>query len=367
MFLKKCIFLLLFLSVFNSTNPNPDLSLENLHALTLCPATAIDGQKCKFIPDWFEKIQKNGIPARGIAFVPTNSRTPFWQFNKGIPRNLETPIFVHSGPHSMFWNRLVHGRTGQGLRCTNAWLKNSIVTGTLVTFDNLYDYNDFDFGQGINISALNAVYSQVHQNNPHAPLVIAATCIGAKIALECVCAYAPQNLAAMVLENPFIDANKFLANIGKNYLNWLPFADDAGKAKLLKGVTQWYAPNCKETLEQTHADLSKINPKLPIFIAHLKDDSMYTDEQMHQLVTDLCKSGNKDIYLLVIKDSKTAHGHLNQKKEFAQSTNAFLARYNLPHDKTLAKEGKALLADAQYNAQAASNSDWRIVVSEKVG
>ncbi len=359
------IITLSFLSI-PLTAKTPDLTIENLNTQTLNPATAINGQKVKYIADWFETIKKKGIPNQGIAYVPTNKLSSCWQFKKGIPSGQKEPIFIHSCPRDNFKGRLIHGRTGHSFRCTNAWLKNSIINGTFVTFDYFFDGKDFDLGQGINIDALKKIYSEVINKNPQAPIIIAATCIGAKIALEFAVTHNPEHVKAMILESPFIDVKNVVYNLGKNYLNWFPFADTSNKASMIQSIIELYAPHCKETINLPHANLNKINPNIPLFIAHLKNDSMCSDEQMYQLVADLRKSGNTNIYLLVLQDTKTKHGHLNQKKEFSQAANAFLAEHNLPHDKQLAAEGKAILADAKYTAQA-SVADWKIVVSEKKG
>lgn len=368
MFFKKSSLMAAFLGLSSAflIAKDPDLTLENLNTITLHPTSSINGKMVKFIPDWFEFMKKKGIPSQGAVFVPTNKKSTYWEFQKGIPNNQKAPIFIHSCPRDNFRQRLVSGRNGHSFRCTHGWLKNSVVNGTFITFDYFFDAKDLDLGQGINISALKKVYDETIAKNPEAPLIIAGSCIGSKIALEFAVAHNPEHVKAMILESPFIDLKKVLFNIGKNYLNWLPFANNSNKRDIVQSVFQWYAPNCKANIDASHAKLELINPKLPIFIAHLKNDAMCSDEEMCELVTDLRKSGNNDIYLLVLKDSKTIHGRLNQKKEFAQATNAFLAMHNLPHDTALAKEGKALLVDAKRNAQASSVADWKVVVSEKV-
>ncbi len=369
MFFKKYSLFAAFLSLFSLSliAQNPDLTLENLNALTLNATASITGKKVKYIPQWFEAMKKKGIPSQGVAFVPTSKKSSFWEFKKGIPSNQKEPIFIHSCPRDDFKDRLINGRTGHSFRCTHAWLKNSVVNGTFITFDYFFDGKNLDLGQGINVDALKKIYDEIAKANPHAPLVIAGTCIGAKIALEFAVTHNSTNLKAMILETPFIDMKKVICNIGKNYLGWFPFASNSGKADIVQSVFEWYAPNCKASLEKPHAKLENFSPKIPVFIAHLKNDAMCSDEEMHEIITDLAKSGNNDIYLLVIQDSKTMHGRLNQKKEFAQATNAFLAAYNLPHDAALAQEGAALLADAKLNTQASSAADWRVVISEKVG
>jgi len=223
----------------------------------------------------------------------------------------------------------------------------------MVTFDYFYDHKNFDFGQGINIDCLDLIYTELARKNPKAPLVIAATCIGAKIALEFAANRNCNHIQALILESPFINVTQLMKNLDSAYGNWLPFD--------IKSVLKWYFSNSKAALVNPHADLARINPRLPIFIAHRHNDTMCTDLDMYQLIQELKKSGNKNIYLLVLGDDRHSHGHLNNIKEFAQATNAFLAAYNLPHSAELAADGQQLLDIAYANAQAKNPSDWTVI------
>lgn len=335
----------------------PKPTVQNLNALYLWPVNEVIFKRlCTTIPNLFEKINKKGVPANGTLMVTNNAQHPVWSFQKGLPENLNTPIFIHSGPRDDVLGRLWKNRGGHGVRCTHPWVKNSIINGPLVAFDYFYERDGFDFGQGVNIDCLDLIYNQIKTKNPAAPVVIAATCIGAKITLEFAASRNTDAIKALILESPFIDTKILLRNLEKNYgVSWLPLE--------VQSVLRWYFADSKKSLHKPHADLSKIRSDMPIFSAHLDNDSYINNKEMKELIDQLRKNGNQNIYLLVIKDGTHHHGHLNYHKTFAQASSAFLARYGLPHNAQLAQEGKELLELARANAQAQSHTDWKTVQS----
>ena len=337
--------------------------LQNLNSVFLEPSSnfATGKQKYTTIPQLFEKIKKKGFGPNGFLVVRQNTAHPIWEFKHGLPMGIETPIFIQSGPRDDTLGRLIHGRNGHAIRSTNSWLKNKIINSPLVTFDYFYDADEFDFGQGINITCLDTIHKQVVANNPKAPLILTGTCIGGKIALEFLSRYSSTNVKALILESPFLDVKKVTYNWGKNYTKWVPLLDNAAKDKLIQSTLSWYFPQW-HMYENPPANITLIDPVIPIFIAHLHNDAFYSDDDIFQMVAQLRKNG-ANVYLLVIKDTKLSHGRLNNKKEFTQSINAFLAHYNLPHDQQFASQGKDLLAAAFANAHAQSVNDWVIIQS----
>lgn len=352
---------LVFLPIYSKT-PTP--TLENLNTVYLWPSVhkVSIPQKLKTIPEWFEKIKQDGFPLQGFVSCPARTSQPLWQFQKGVPAGFTEPIFIHSSPRDATLDRMINGRTGHSFRCTNSWIKNEIINGPVITFDYFFDTKDFDFGQGVNVNCLQLIYKELIEKNPQAPLIIASTCIGAKIALEFAATYNTAAIKAMILESPFIDVAKVARNWADNYVYWLPFLSTSSKASLIKSTLSWCFPYCT-AFYKPHADLTHIHSELPIFITHLYNDSFYSNKDIFDLIQMLKKSGNKNIYLLVIKDKKLTHGHLNNKKAFIIATNAFLAKYNLPHNKLLAQRGEDLLARAQQNAQASNPMQWYVIES----
>ncbi len=356
---------LAIISAFAITSCYPAIAptIANLNTVHIWPSTdpIIPGLKYKKIPGWFEYIKKNGFPAQGGIVSPENKKRPVWRFASGLPSGKNCPIVIHSGPRDDTLGRLKNGRLGHGFRCTNAWIKNGIINGPFITFDYFFDADEFDFGQGVNIASLKTIYDATTTKNPQAPLIIAGTCIGAKIALELASRYQPQNLQALILESPFINVKKVMRNWAKKYMGWIPFADQDAKDSMITSTLGVYFSDFESTVNRAPANISQIDPKMPIFIAHLQGDSFCSDQEMLEIVQQLAKYGNTNIYLLIIKDPKLSHGRLGNKKEFCLAINAFLAAHNLPHTPEFSQQGKELLAKARCNAQAKNIAEWKIV------
>lgn len=355
--ITRLLFFLSFLA-FCSTSlvaKLPPSMLETSNVCYLYPAADEPTTKpSTTIPELFAYINKKEIvPEQATVVVDTNKSIPTWGFKKGIPQGLQTPIFINSGPRNDVIGRLFHGGKGNGVRCTNPWIKHAIVNAPMVTFDYFFD-KEFDFGQGINLNCLNNVYVTLTRNNPNAPIIMAATCIGAKIALEYAAHFAPKNMTAMILESPFIDAKKLFNNLQKSY------SHDAIPVSV-ESVLKWYFPDARAALSRPHGDISKIRNTMPIFIAHRLNDTYYSNQEFKELIDQLRSNGNQNIYLLVLQDNKHGHGHLNNIPEFSLATNAFLAQYNLPHDADKAQKGAHLLAIALKNAQASSVEEWTVI------
>jgi|GEM_PF-3345510 hypothetical protein len=347
-----CISLTTILKTFGS-QPTIVPSLENLNAYYVTPATKVIFPPTTTIPTLFDNYKRRGVmPAAGTIEFKMNSNNPLWTFHKGLPKNLKIPLFIHSGPRGDFWGRMWHGQKGHALRSANPWIKNGIINSPLVTFDYYYGRDYFDFGQGINIQCLEFIYKQLIKDNQKAPVVIAATCIGAKITLEFLARNCVPEVKALILESPFIDSKRLIHNLEHHYGQWLPVD--------MKSIVKWYFKDVKNPLHLPHADLRTLKPNLPIFIAHLDNDAYYSNADMQRLIEQIQESGNRQIYLLVIKDPTIKHSHLSTKKVFAQATSAFLEAYGLPHNKKLAQEGRSLLNIAKQNARL-PHTQWHIV------
>lgn len=353
----RLVFFLSFLVLFTTSLAVklPPSMLEVSNACHLYPAIhEAPIQPTITIPELSTYIHKKKIvPLQAMIRVPENNKIPLWCLKKGLPEGLNTPIFINSGPRNDFIGRIFHDGKGNGVRCTNPWLKHGIINVPVVAFDYFYD-EQFDFGQGVNLNCLNNIYVILQRKNPNCPLIMAATCIGAKIALEYAASYAPKNMAAMILESPFIDAQKMFNNLQKTY------SHDAIPLSV-ESVLKWYFPDAQAALSRPPADISKIRNTLPIFIAHRYNDTYYSNQELKELVDQLRSKGNHDIYLLVLHDNKHGHGHLTNMNEFALATNAFLAKYQLPHDAQKAEQGTQLLNMAFKNAQAPSVDEWTII------
>jgi len=333
-------------------------NLQSLNVLTLFPKKKTAKNittMAKIIPKLFEQIKKSGkLPKNGTLVSSSNKQLPIWSIDKNLPTGLTEPIFIHSGPRDDTKGRMWYGSKGHSFKQINAWLRYGMITKPVVTFDYFYDKAGFDFGHGDNINCFGFIYKKLIQKNPQAPLIVVGTCVGAKIALEYAAHNKLQQTQAMVLESPYIDPHKIISNLQNNYKNFM------FRLPILNWFMAFYFKNWKQVMHIPHADLRKISSSIPIFIAHLHNDKFYDNDDMFKLIRSLLKSGNKNIYLLVIDDPKLSHGHLNNKPEFIRAVNAFLAAHKLPHDSDLAQEGRQLLEDAHENAFKEHYNQWEI-------
>lgn len=304
----------------------------------------------------FNAINQYGVPEQGNVSIPNNRHFPVWRFQKGLPKGYTEPIFIHSCPRDNTLQRMMSGGAGHSLLCSNAWLKGCIANGPFVTFDHQFDQEHFDFGAGESVANLNTIYKEVIANNPQADIVIAGTCIGAKVVLELLAAHPTDSVKAVILESPFADIKKVMKRWGARYTPFVPWS-----GALIRTIFKGIFPKIKKAPNTLGARLANIPKDVPILIAHLQNDSFCSDNDMVQIVNALRKRGNQNIYLLVIKDKKLSHGRLNTKKIFTQASNAFLAAHNLPHDALLAQEGKETLAIAQRNACAIAEKSWIVL------
>lgn len=332
-------------------------TVAKLNTMFLTPLTTDVGMNTITIGQLFKKINKRSVPISGTVAITNNTEFPAWHFERGLPAGITTPIFIHSCPRNATLQRVISGSAGHSLLCCNQWLKNSIVNAPLITFDNQFDHKHFDFGAGNSVIQFNKIYTETIAHNPNADIAIIGTCVGAKIALEFLVDHPCTQIKAVILESPFADVKKVVDRWGQRYIPFIPYG-----APLINTFFKGVFPNIKKAPNTLLSRLSNTPKNIPIFIAHLDNDSFCSNTDMWQMINNLRATGNNDIYLLVVKDKNVNHAHLNSKKVFAQATNAFLANYNLPHNAALAEQGKALLADAHTNAYATSEKDWAITI-----
>lgn len=332
-------------------------TVAKLNTMFLTPLPKDDGANTMTIGTLFTQINKHGVPASGTVEIKTLPESMFWHYEKGLPKNLTGTIFIHSCPRDGTWQRIISSEAGHSLLCCNQWLKNYIINAPLITFDHQFDTKHFDFGASRSIVNFNKIYTETTKNNTCADVVIAGTCIGAKIALEFLAAHPAGKVKAVILESPFADYKKVMQNWHTRYIPLLPFG-----SKIIHGVFKGLFSQVAKAPNTLLERLDAIPKDIPLFIAHLDNDSFISNQDMKRMIDALRSSGNTDIHLLVIKDTSRNHGHLNRKQVFAQATNAFLAKYNLPHNAALAEQGKSLLADAHTNAYATSEKDWAITI-----
>lgn len=233
----------------------------------------------------------------------------------------------------------------------------AVIEGHMLIKDNLvhnapcvtFDYPDdplyFNFGQHLDLSCLKAVWKHVTKKKNNPSIVAIGDCRGGK-ALLSFATTRPPELKAMILMSPFVSDIDLINQIAKNHIKWLPWSQH-----ILFNFFKFYFPSFNPKQDNLIKKIHKIDPSLPIFIGHRKNDFLVSDASLKKLLALLRKTGNKDLYLLIVSDNNATHSRISPIPELQYAANAFLAAYGLPHDPQLAEKGQLLLEKAKIAAQ----------------
>ena len=236
-------------------------------------------------------------------------------------------------------------RKGGGMLDAYQRIRDNLFHAPVITFDYPDDRELFNFGQKLDQKCLEFVYQEVLKKSPQAKIILFGSCRGAKCVLE-LATKKPKNLAAIIVESPFISAKEMTMQIGMRYAPILP-----GAATMTYGIFKLYFPNFKDQRENLRKRLNRI-PNVPIFIAHRIHDTLVSNRQVHDLVRLLRKSGLSHIYFFTTDDETDSHARMMHLEPAQQAVNAFLHNHNFPHDEELAMQGKKVLAHARNKARA---------------
>ncbi len=94
--------------------------------------------------------------------------------------------------------------------------------------------------------------------------------------------------------------------------------------------------------------IASIDRNMPLLLTCSKNDGLTPDKSSLALYAEAKKTGHPHCYILVLEDGK--HAHYQQGKssrKYLTTVHAFYERYDLPHDKQLAHEGRPHLALCQ--------------------
>lgn len=341
--------------VYAPCNP----TIANLNTITLLPWPSdfdIDlNISSMTVSELAHAIDQNRLETQTyLSFARKNDQETKWLVTSGIESIAQdAPVFIYSRGYAGAEKPTKTKEKRQGL-CSipkrggsivvgSKWLEGGIINGPCVMFDYPDTRSYFDFGLTNDQKCLECIHANVKQKTPN--IIFFGNCRGSKALLTYLSRTQPQEVSAVILDAPFLDLMQFTKEIGKNYARFVPFADKLAK----KIITTWY-PNYNEQTDLKITELRNIPVHIPIFIGHLKGDSLVADQMIQQIVQTLCDSGH-DVYLLVIDDKTKAHSRLYQTKPFQQAVNSFLKKYGLPHDPILAQEGQNLLNKAYYTAE----------------
>lgn len=340
------------------TNPYPlDITLDSINALTCIPIKNTNKDN-NAIP-WYtlvEMMQQNKMAQKSIMQVQSHHNTVI-EVEKGISAQPEhETLFLFSRGYAARGS-LMPGtplankyrdvvNIGGGLMSAHIAIKDHLVTNApCYSFDYPDTVRYLNLAQTKDLECLKTVWGEIARKNPHAKIVGIGDCRGSKALLE-FATEKPKNLKALVLLAPFVSVEELAHHIAHNYLPF-PYSD-----KILHLLMKYGLPSVDSAQDDLAERLPLINKKLPIFIAHRTGDAVISYKDIQLLTNVLQKSGNQDVYLLEIKDDSASHSNLSHIPELQQALNAFYAQYSLPHNKTLAQEGKELLKEAKTAAQS---------------
>ncbi len=333
-------------------------TITNLNTITLSKEQTVSQDAHLYsVSELAYAIDQNLIAENAYLTMPSNNSDELshWHVKSGLDIIEENePIFVYSRgyagakrPAEPAKKERQRGlcsipKRGGGIVVGSQWLKGGIINGTCVMFDYPDTRNYFDFGLTNDQECLECIYDAVRAKTDN--IILFGNCRGSKALLTYLSRSRPEDVKAVILDAPFMDLDQFTKEIGKNYGAHLPFSKKITK----KIITEWH-PTYLQRKDLAMDELKNIPTHIPIFIGHLLEDSLVSDQMIRDMVKILQDSGHI-VYLLVIDDKTKSHSRLYQTKPFQQAVNAFLKQYDLPHDARLATEGAAMLGHAYYTA-----------------
>lgn len=331
-------------------------TVANLNTITLLPYNDAIPKTALSTSELALAIDQNKFSEESYLMIPRDAEILNWQVSRGIQElPINEPVFVYSRgyagadkPEQPKAKQKQRGlcsipKRGGGVIVGAQWLKGKIINGPCVIFDYPDTRSYFDFGLTNDQRSLECIYQAVSTKTDK--IIFFGNCRGSKALLTYLSRSQPHNVAAVILDAPFLDLNQFTKEIERNYAKRFPFANKIAR----KIITTWY-PNYKSQFDLKIDELKHIPTHIPIFIGHLKDDSLISNKMIQNMAKILRDSGHI-VYLLVIDDKTKSHSRLYQTEPFAQAVNAFLKTYHLPHDQHLADKGKNFLQQAYYNVQ----------------
>lgn len=187
-----------------------------------------------------------------------------------------------------------------------------------------------------------SILEQSTQKEPH--IVLFGISRGASAAINFLGTDERAAIAAAVVESPFDcfeTVQRFLAK--RIFLHWIP-----GIQTICRGITKVVFP--KYTPAGLHPIDAVINIRkdLPILFICSKQDELVPYQCTLNLYHALRQSGHEHAYILILNHG--AHGQLLHKSigsSYQSVVHAFYKKYNIPHDETLARQGKSRLAKCQ--------------------
>ena len=211
---------------------------------------------------------------------------------------------------------------GGGIIAAHMMLKDNIIThAPLITFDFPDERQHFNCGQDLDLQCLQTVWDAILTARPTAQIVGVGDCRGAKVLLA-LAAKRPKNLRGLVLLAPLVSTLDMSKQIAKNYLYFIPRAD-----QILHQGMQSYFPSYDARKETLLSQIHTIDPQLPIFIAQRKNDYLISHTSVDNLITQLKNTGNLNIHTITVSDDTATHSRITPISELRNAVSDFLKQY----------------------------------------
>ncbi len=337
-------------------------TIKNLNTITLIPTHLVGENATLSVAKLAHYIDTKAFDEQLYLELRTQDEiSKMWHVKPGITLEHNDTVFVYSrgyagAEHPEKPNE--DGKRKQRGMCAipkrggsvvvgAQWLKNCIINGKCIMFDYPDTRSYFDFGLHNDRNCLDTIYNKLTKDTSN--IVFFGNCRGSKALLNFLAHSQPEHVRAVILDAPFLDLVQFTQEIGKNYGKRIPFSKDIA----YKVINYWH-PNYRLEDDLHINDLKLIPKHIPIFIGHLYHDALVSDKLIKDITKVLRDSGHI-VYLLVIDDANKSHSRLYQTPPFVKAVNAFLKRHNLPHEASLAHEGRFLLNYAGHTAKNIDN------------
>lgn len=343
-------FCALSLSLFTPQTPAfPSTTTCTLSGATL--ASVYIGYRYLLIPNYNEPTLEILQPVSALPLDDSNTLdnpNPFIVKTATVPYRLQSgteacvtqcaePLWLLASGWKTLFDQMTNSRIESSYVGLRRYLKRNIFHGPSIAFIYQDDRRAFNFGQDLDQKTLNTLYEKTGNRE----LILYGLCRGALTILGWLENFENNNtIKAVILESPALSLKDICLEVGKNSLNMT-------QGRLLHFLFKNYFPNYDSNNTSTLNALEKLHvtPETPFFIGHIKGDNITTDEKVSLLVKTLRATRTNPIYFFVC-DEALDHGKLSRSQAYQQTVNAFLKKYDLPHDASLAEQGEESLLQA---------------------
>lgn len=329
-------------------------TIENLFTLSALPIDSAPEQKTLIQKDvtlsTLEKMPPAPIGNKKKEALPCllHIKNRTYQVQTGVSSATyleKEPVWIASCGWDPISDRdLLHG-INPNIRLAKRYLGRHIIHGPALFIAHNDDRRIFNFGQEIDQKNIDFMY---HQIPPTRTVVLHGLCRGATAILGWLEHFSnTHNVGAVIFESPAVSLKAACLDAGKS------FTHSQATGSCIHQLLAFYYPNYSKKIAQLQEKVTPlhINQNVPIFIGTIKQDTVTAEKTVTRLVQQLRTTTNNPIYYFICDDPTIQHARLSASKDYQKAVNAFLQRYNLPHDPELAAQGQQLLVVAQECAE----------------